>query len=294
MAISALSGTTSVYGSSYNSALDYEKWVENANKQAEKLQSSLSTSKTEATEDKEDTSSSSSSSSSVTSTDKSGTSRFLVNYKSALEELESATKALRTSNKDNVFSKYESALKTLDQAKEAGNEDDIKSAQAQVDVAKKNIVTAVNHFADKYNDAVSFMKSNSDRSAAMKTQLSSMQRSLLTEGALSRIGMGLSESGELQVNEDKLNEALDKSYSTVKDAVGGQYGMAERAASKATYVLDFEPIERTVGATASSKDKLTDPNSYMDDFMNFAHFASHGSFNLNNYYAVGSILNLLV
>ena len=288
MAISGESG--------FGSNNEYQSWVDQAAADKKKLEESLgidtsessSTDKTSSTTDKKDTSSTGSSYTSSTSRS-SSTSTFLLSYKHNLTSLESASEALRVGSRNNVFSKYETAMKDLQRA---NTDEDKAAAQAAVDKAKEDIVTAVKDFAKAYNNAVSFLENNSDRSSTVVRQLNSLKNALTTEDAMARIGLSYDKSGNLQVDEDKLKDTLDKNYNSVKDIMGGQFGMAERAATKATDILDHASVEKIAGV--AEKESKANSISDLDDFEIFSKFALGGAYNLTNYYAVGSMLNTLI
>ena len=288
MAISGVSG--------FGSNNEYQSWVDQAAADKKKLEETLgidtsessSTDKTSSTTDKKDTSSTGSSYTSSTSRS-SSTSTFLLSYKHNLTSLESASEALRVGSRNNVFSKYETAMKDLQRA---NTDEDKAAAQAAVDKAKEDIVTAVKDFAKAYNNAVSFLENNSDRSSTVVRQLNSLKNALTTEDAMARIGLSYDKSGNLQVDEDKLKDTLDKNYNSVKDIMGGQFGMAERAATKASDILDHASVEKIAGV--AEKQSKANSISDLDDFEIFSKFALGGAYNLTNYYAVGSMLNTLV
>ncbi len=295
MAISGVSG--------FGSNNEYQSWVDQAAADKKKLEESLgidtsessSTEKTSGSTDtsstssKKDTSSTAGSSYTSSTSRSSSTSTFLLSYKHNLTSLESASESLRLGSRNNVFSKYETAMKDLQRA---NTDEDKAAAQAAVDKAKEDIVTAVKDFAKAYNSAVSFLESNSDRSSTVVRQLNSLKNSLTTEDAMARIGLSFDKSGNLEVDEDKLKDTLDKNYNSVKDIMGGQFGIAERAASKAGYILDHASVEKIAGV--AEKESKGNSISDLDDFEIFSKFALGGAYNLTNYYAVGSMLNTLV
>lgn len=300
--------------SSYSPMFDYQGWVDKANSQASALGDRIGYEATESTSSTDKTSGSGSTSSTNKtsgsySNSKAATSAssFLLNYKQSLTELESASKKLQVGTKDNVFSKYESAVSALSKA---GTEDEKKAAQAKVDKAQEDIISAINDFADKYNSTVSFLESNSNRSAGAARQLESLKRSLPTDNAMKKaLGMSLDTTGKLQVNNDELKKSLDSGYDLAKDVMGGQYGIAQRTGTKASSILDSS-IDTVVGSSktqssSASNDKNSSAASFdysdlsSDDsmsayFTSFANFAKSGAFNLSNYYAVGMLLNTLV
>lgn len=291
----------------------YQDWETTANKRTaelekrvEELEKQLS-SKTDGTSSTSSTSSSNSASSVSTSS-------FLLNYKQKLTDLESASAKLQVGAKDNVYSKYESALDALSKA---DTEDAKKAAQAKVDKAREDIVSAVNDFADKYNSTISFLQSNSNRGAGVARQQASLERALPTEGALKTLGMKVNTTGKLEVDDEALTKALtDGRYNSVKETMGGTYGIAQRMGSRATNILDSS-IDTVAGSSKTSsatnststssnasksntKSAVSDLLSSSNDssmsayFTSFASFAKSGAYNLSNYYAVGMLLNTLV
>ena len=288
MSISAVSG--------YNTGNEYQKWVDQAAADAEALENRLGVKTSETTESsstsetKDSTSSSTSSSSSSTSINRnSSTSTFLLTYKNSLTSLETTADKLRLGNRNNVFAKYETALKDLSRA---NTDEDKAKAQKAVDAAKDDIVAAIKDFAESYNNAVSFLESNSGRSNAVNSQLASLKRALTTGDAMARIGLSIDKSGKLQVDEKKLKQTLDENYASVKDIMGGQFGIAERAATKASDILDNASVERIAGISESEAGSASADS--LDYWTIFSGFATSGAYNLSIYYAVGSMLNTVV
>ena len=304
MAMSGIGGVGSYgygYNSGYNSNLDYESWVNSSNNKAEEMKDKLdSTSSVNSSNNS--TSSTSSSNKTVSST-----SGYLRNYQLALTDLESASAALQTSKEGNVFEKYEKALMAADKAAQGGNEEQIKEAQAAVEKAAGDIVSAVENFAKQYNNTVSFLKNNTGAASSASRDLAAFQRGLTTDKALQTIGLSRDTNGNLQVDKTKLTKAIEEGYGLVKEVVGGQYGMAERVGTKATNVLD-SPVDKIVGKEEAASTEETekysarkpkkntsalDSASLPDSFTSFANFARGGAYNLTNYYAVGMLLNTI-
>lgn len=225
----------------------------------------------------------------------------------ALSDLEESAGALQAFQKDNVFSKYEDALKKADEAAKTGNADLMKSAQENVEKAFGNIVSAVKEFADDYNATVSFLKNNNGMTATASSDLASFQSYTLTDKALQTFGLSKDKDGYLSVDEEKLTETLEEGYDFVKETIGGQYGIAERVGTKATKILDSS-VDQILGtnSTSSAEDtekktssnstnKSSSKSSYTlpDGMTSFANFAKSGAYNLTNYYAVGMLLNTI-
>lgn len=295
MSVSGISGLG--YGSSfgYSNSTMVDDWYSKANSASDQLKSSLNIDTNESTKTGSTTSSTSTSStSSSSSTKTSGTSTFLMQYQSALEDLEKASAKLQTSQADNVFSKYEKAAAS-------GDESAIKKAS-------DDIISAAQDFVNKYNSTASLLKNNAGRSASLSSQLSAFERAIPNDKALKVAGMKINTDGKLSLDQEKLGEALEKDYGLVKDIIGGQYGMAERAGSKASSVLDTS-IDKIIGTAtngtnsasgSSAKEGLgstsllsSNGSALSDSFMYFAKFAQSSPYSLSNYYMVGSLLNTL-
>lgn len=299
------------YNSGYNSGMDYDSWVNDANQKADELKdkytSTESTSGTSGTSGSKDTSSTSGSSSVK---NKYGTvstgSAYLRNYQMALTDLEDSAAALQIYEKDNVFSKYEEALKKADEAAQSGDADALKTAQENVEKAFGNIVSAVKTFVDDYNSTISFLKNNNGMTATAADDLASFQRSTLTDKALQTFGLSKDKDGYLSVDEEKLTETLEEGYDFVKETIGGQYGIADRVGNKATKILDSS-VEQILGTnktssaeetgkktnSTNSTNKSSSNYSLPDGMTSFANFAKSGAYNLTNYYAVGMLLNTI-
>ncbi len=301
MAINGVSSYSYNYGG-YSSLIDSDSWKDKAEQESNSIKESLGI----------DTSTSGTSSSKkTTSTAKTATSTssFLMEYQSKLEDLEAAAAKLQTSKKDNVFSKYDQAVANASNTQIVG--EDGKPVQVEdkkVTEAKNDIVDATKDFIDQINGTIDFLSKNSGHSATVAFQLASLQRTIPSDKALAKIGISVDTKGNLKMDEEKFREALEKDPELVKDLLGGQFGMAERAGDKATKILDMS-VNEIMGGSASSSDTsstgstgsgtasvgaaASSKSAMPDSFRQFAIFAKSGAYNLSNYYAV-SMLNILV
>ena len=291
--------SNSLGGYGRNDMLNSESWVDSANEEAAKLKESMGISDTSNTN--KTTSSNKTSRTGTTGTNKtyasaSSMSGFLMGYQTVLEELESASAKLTSSKAGNVFQNYDAAL-----AKNDGSEAALKA----VGKAEDDIVASMKDFVGKLNNAMSYLKANAGSIDGASYQLDSLKRSIPSEKTLSALGINYNAEGQLVFDEEKFREKLQNDPEEVKGLVGGQYGMAERIGSKATYVLDSS-IDRIVGkenaekassssnsGNSSSSAASSSKGMMSDSFLQFASFAKSGAYNLSNYYAV-SMLNILV
>lgn len=312
--MSSVSGITNYNYYDYNSWQSVSSsWTDKANSETEKLKESLGIKDTGSTGS---TSSSSQSAGSV--------SGFLLGYQTRLEDLESAAGKLQFYQKDNVLDKFDKALADVAANPENGT--------ASATKAQDDVISAVGDLVKKYNDTISYLKSNTGLGSGITDQIETLKRAMPSEKTLKAIGISYDTSGNMKFDESALRTAMDNAlnkavgaeedfdldadwgveWEQAKDIIGGQYGIADRVGAKATFILDSS-VDRIVGGSSSStsdtkdstdsSNKTTSSNSVSaattkssgmsDSFMQFASFAKSGAFNLSNYYAV-SMLNILV
>ena len=299
MSVGGVSLVFNPFGSSYsygrstlgsygnNSMLNSEDWTNSANEEAEKLKENLGISDTTSTNKTNRTTKAYASASSV--------SGFLMGYQNVLKELETSSAKLTGSKANNVFQNYDAALARYD-----GSEESSKALSK----AEDDVVSSMKDFVGKLNNALNYLKANAGLGSGVTSQSDSIKRSIPSEKTLAALGISYNSEGNLVLDEEKFREKLQNDPEEVKGLVGGQYGMAERVGSKATYVLDSS-VDRIVGeeeasksssgsSTSSGSSALSSSKSMMSDsFLQFASFAKGGAYNLSNYYAV-SMLNILV
>ena len=173
--------------------------------------------------------------------------------------------------------------------------------QVYTGVDEDKVVSAVKDLVDKYNSVSSMLSANSGRGSGAATHLSSFQRGMADKKTLKALGITFDDYGKMHLDEDTLKESLRKDYAWTSEAIGGQFGIAQKAASRADQALSDsvqnivdkdlskgqESSDSGLGAAASGKGISS------SSFQYFSAFARGGAFNLSNYYAVGMLLNTL-
>lgn len=201
---------------------------------------------------------------------------FLKNYEQKLTDLEQASKDIQITEKGNVFSKYEEAVKT---------------SPEMADKAKEEIINSVKDLADKYNEVTSYLQDNIDRGSAVTSHLQSFQREQFDQKSLNAVGLSYNSKGQLELDEAKLKESLDEDYTHTKELLGGQYSLAERTAQRTKSALDTS-VQRLAGndiTNALESRKTSD--SQHDYFRYMLNYSKSGSYNMTNFYTVGLLLN---
>lgn len=208
-----------------------------------------------------ETSSSESTSAAFTSIDS-----FLKTYQSDLNELTESAVSLQTGNRQSIFSQYEDGDAELD-----------------------DVVAAVEDFVNNYNDVTKLLEKNAERGTGVASHLSSFSRGIASEEMLKSLGISYGKDGTLELDKESLKKELEENYDSASKAIGGQYGLADRAKMKADQALQ-DSVQRIVS---------NDLQSLINDTQNFSsisytnNFNKAGVFNLTNMYAVGLFVNTL-
>ncbi len=153
---------------------------------------------------------------------------------------------------------------------------------------EKKIVSAVEDLVKSYNSAIELLSANSGRGSGVERQLRNMLMGIAPERSLDLIGITTNKDGTLKVNAETLTEKLQKDPSLTRDILSGANGMASRAYGKATSGLEANSVSLINNDLKSAEiDNVTSEYNFMNMF------ARSGAYNLNNYYALGLMVNYL-
>lgn len=94
------------------------------------------------------------------------------------------------------------------------------------------IVDAIKKFADDYNEVISFLKDNSNKSSKIENLAYSFNTNKFLNSSLSSIGMEIDSSGKINVNEGTLKSAVQNDINNVKKVLGNSSGIANTAYDK--------------------------------------------------------------
>lgn len=158
------------------------------------------------------------------------------------------------------------------------------------------VADAVEDLLESYNSVKSLLEKNESRGSGARAHLQSFERGLADEKTLKALGITYNKDGDLTLDKDKLKESLQNDYEGTKSMLGGQFGIAEKAAAKADSALS-DSVQRIVSNDLSSS-KIAANSSKNDGelstgFRYFSNFARSGPYNLSNFYTVGLMLNTL-
>lgn len=152
----------------------------------------------------------------------------------------------------------------------------------------KKIVSAVEKLAESYNNAVAFLGNNTDRGSGVERQLRNLLLGIAPEKSMELLGITTNSDGTLKVNTETLTEKLNEQPQLARDIISGANGMASRAYGKAQSAMNVNSVSLINNDLETAKaENVT--NEF--NFMNM--FARSGAYNMNNYYALGLMVNYL-
>ena len=159
------------------------------------------------------------------------------------------------------------------------------------------VVSSVKDLMDGYNSVQSLLEGNASRGIGATAHAQAFGRGMAAEKTLNAIGISYNKDGKMELDEDKLKEALEKDFNGTKEILGGQFGIAEKVASRTDMALS-DSVQRIVsndlGESTKSETAVSKNQSYdRSGYQSFYNFVKSGPYNLGNYYAVGLLLNTL-
>ena len=175
--------------------------------------------------------------------------KFTTEYNSAMDDLAKATDTLKKTN-FNV-----SEVGTLE-----GD-----AADKKIEENTKAAVGAVQDFAKKYNDTVSFLKDNKDVSNRLSALGNSFNDASYFTRSLSKAGITVKASGELSVDTEKLTKALKDNPNEAENILGKD-GFAGRTANKVQNAKNqgdkmFPSVSSMMGSSVADAKRMYSANT---------------------------------
>lgn len=165
---------------------------------------------------------------------------------------------------------------------------DTGSVQISTAPDEKKIISAVEDLVKSYNSAIELLSSNSGRGSGVERQLRNLLMGIAPEKSLDLVGITTNKDGTLKVNTETLAEKLKKDPTLTREIISGANGMASRAYGKATSALEANSVSLINNDLKRAEvDNITSEYNFMNMF------ARSGAYNLNNYYALGLMVNYL-
>lgn len=193
---------------------------------------------------------------------------FIKDYQSKTGDLMSAANALREENKGGV-------LKRLSTESGAVSEETVQETAA-----------ALEKLVDGYNDTTGLLEKNTDRGTGVLRQLGRMDAAVGASENLDLVGISKNDDGSLSFDKDAFTKALKRDPGAVKNAIGGQNGIAGnlfQAAAKGMQTSSASLLGgKNEGVRAAAEDSMRAMSAY----------TKSGAYNMSNFYAVGVLMNM--
>lgn len=153
----------------------------------------------------------------------------------------------------------------------------------------KAVVSAVQDFAEKYNDTVETLQDNSD--ILNKRLLKNLTEAAHDNKArLADIGITVNSDKTLTVDKDKLEQAVTTNLSAVKNALGSAGGLASKVAKVATNTL-VQPMAAMVnnGNSAERTALNTQYQAQLSEYLGITYTSFYSQL-----YGVGGLVDTII
>ena len=151
--------------------------------------------------------------------------------------------------------------------------------------AASSMADAMEKLVDSFNSTLSFLNDNADKGIGVLQQMKRMVVPPASEGSMNLIGIGTLADGTLTFDRSAFVKALTDSPSLMRDIAEN---VAEGVRADARQGMNTASAD-LLSSTAMSQRQL----SYNQDPLNFlSAYNRNGVYNLLNYYAVGTLMNI--
>lgn len=157
------------------------------------------------------------------------------------------------------------------------------------DVDPEQVADAVGDLVSAYNSSLKLLNDNYERGTGVDKQLRNLVAGLGPEQSLEKLGITVNKDATLKFDKNVLKKSLKENPSLTKDLISGTSGIANKAFNKAV-----------TGMNANSNSLINyDIETAQYEAMSspyhaFNLYSKSGAYTLNNYYALGMMVNYLV
>lgn len=148
------------------------------------------------------------------------------------------------------------------------------------------IVAAAAELVNNYNKAASFLEGNTSRGRGVAAQADHFSRSIASNEAMKRLGISADENGRLSLNQETLRSSLEKEPELTRELLSGSHGLAETLFNRSSSAMNANSASLLSADLKEINNSIaTEPFQYM------SFYSGRGSFNMNNYAAVGIMMD---
>lgn len=157
------------------------------------------------------------------------------------------------------------------------------------DVDSDKVADAVSDLVNAYNSSLKLLNDNYERGAGVDKQLRNLVAGLGPEQSLEKLGITVNKDATLKFDKNILKKSLKEEPSLTKDLISGTSGIANRAFNKAVSGMNVN------SSSLINHDIETAQYEAMSSpYHAFNLYSKSGAYTLNNYYALGMMVNYLV
>lgn len=195
-----------------------------------------------------------------------------------------------TSGKDKKSFSSQSNEITMDTSRIAVTLKGAGETTVSVSPDNSKIVSAVDNLVKSYNEARKFLGDNAGHGVGVSNQLASFERTLMDSKSMEKLGISKDKNGNLVLDKETLTKSLKEDPKLTKDLISGSNGLAQSAFQKSTSAMSAN------SASLVSRDlqEIDEAASYADSYQFMNMYSRRGAYNMNNYAALGMMMNYLV
>jgi len=159
----------------------------------------------------------------------------------------------------------------------------------KADVDSDKIATALSDLVGSYNSSLKLLNDNYDRGTGVDKQLRNLVAGLGSEQSLKQLGITVNKDATLSFDKDAFAKNMKENPSLTRSLISGPGGIADRAFSKGSTGMNVSSSSLINGDLASAQEaSITNPMNA------FSSYSRSGAYAMNNYAAVGMMLNYLI
>lgn len=165
----------------------------------------------------------------------------------------------------------------------------VGKATVKADVDSEKVAGAVEDLVKSYNSSLKLLNDNYDRGTGVDKQLRNLVMGLGSEQSLKQLGITVNKDATLNFDKSEFNKNMKENPSLTKSIISGPGGIADRAFNKGASGMNIRSSSLIDGdLTNAQTESITNPYNV------FGSFSKSSAYAMNNYSAVGMMLNYLV
>lgn len=159
----------------------------------------------------------------------------------------------------------------------------------KADVDSDKIASALGDLVDSYNSSLKLLNDNYDRGTGVDRQLRNLVAGLGSEQSLKQLGITVNKDATLKFDKDAFAKNMKDNPSLTKSLISGPGGIADNAFNKGSSGMNVQSSSLINGDLMGAQtDSITNPMNA------FSSYSRSSAYAMNNYAAVGMMLNYLV